>query len=158
MRLVLRFATENEAAFGCNPAIHKYRNYINGPSAGQDSIQPPCLLALAVDIVPKHRSRKTRKMWRCNRIQARKQISNKSTRTNIIKYPRLSVVWSAIAEVNLLINCKWLSSTTLTPLGAHFSAANSTFSNYIWVVLVPWHASQTKQQWVACLHGNCCAV
>ena len=61
----------------------------------------------------------------------------------------LSVVWYS---VYLLINCKRPSNPTMTPLGAHLSAATNTFINDTWVVLVPWHASQAKQQWVAWLH------
>ena len=48
---VLKFAKQNEGgALGCNPAIHKYRHNMSGPSVWQDSIQPHCFVAAALGI------------------------------------------------------------------------------------------------------------
>ena len=43
----------------------------------------------------------------------------------------VALVWNAIAEFYFLINYKCPRSTTLTPLGVHFSADTNTFINYI---------------------------
>jgi hypothetical protein len=157
--LVLQFVTQKRrGAFGCNPAIHKYRHNINVPSLSEEWVQPPCLVAPTLEIVPKQWNRKTRKMWRSYRIRAILQLSTNSTERTLFKYPRPTDVCSAIAEVYPFIKCKWLSSTSLIPPGVHFGSATNTFSNYIWVVLVPWQSSAPKQHWEACLRDDCCAV
>jgi hypothetical protein len=86
------------------------------------------------------------------------QLSSNCTKPSILKYSSLSVVRSAIDKVYPLISYKWITSSR-RPHRVYISLqATNTFGNFIRVVLVPWQSSPAKQQCLACLRGNSCAV
>ena len=74
------------------------------------------------------------------------QISTNCTKPSTFIYPRLSVVCSAIDEVYLLINDKYITSPR-RPHRVYISLqATNTFDNYLWAVLLPWESSPAKQK------------